>query len=637
METVFLKLLNMSITGSVMILAVIAARLLLKRAPRWSICLLWGLVALRLICPVTIRSNLSLIHNSEPITQEVISEQLPLVPIIAEPIEHEIVNDTPEMTVIPQQTVEVVPKKQAPNVLEIAGYVWLSGVAALLVYSVISYLKLKYRVRTATPLEKNIRQSEYVTSPFVLGVFRPMIYLPYGLKQTHQEHIVAHERSHIGRGDHLIKPVSFMILSVHWFNPFVWVAYILLCRDIEAACDERVISKMTLEQRQAYSATLLHYGVKRRQIAACPVAFGETGIKGRIKNVMNYKKPTAGLIVISILLSLLLAGCFMTDPLQEEPQEQLSVSQEDQEKMDTLVNQIAVKLWDMDSTSLHPDYYRMIDTKARQELMAYGDTALEYFISQLRTTPSNMHSVREQIMVYICEDLAKVIPAECRYSGGWSEIPGMWLTYYDMKNADQDDQSGLQPGFYYMTDVLYGDLDRYFAFYDGDNGKQYMALNDGRQQQYMVTENGFFLRYIEKKYTYISTITQEGDQTILNVDTESGSVGVKDDNSTESGTVGVKNSLSKDYTTVIQVDWNWQESGKQDDLWSKLRAQERDEYKEYMGLETLLAEKDYLYQPLDENHCLIQTDTGLYTKVYLIGQSKGQLQYIYQLMKDPTT
>ena len=323
----------------------------------------------------------------------------------------------------------------------------------------------------------------------------------------------------------------------------------------------------------------------------------------------------------------------MTLPLQEEPQEQLSVSQEDQEKMDALVNQIAVKLWDMDSTSLHPDYYRIIDTKARQELMAYGDTALEYFISQLRTTPSNMHSVREQIMVYICEDLAKVIPAECRYSGGWSEIPGMWLTYYDMKNADQDDQSGLQPGFYYMTDVLYGDLDRYFAFYDGANGKQYMAFNDGRQQQYMVTEDGFFLRYIEKKYTYISAITQEGDQTILNVDTESGSVGVKDDNSTESGAVGVKNSLSKDYTTVIQVDWNWQESGKNDDLWSKLSSQERDEYKEHMGLETLLEEKDYLYQPLDENHCLIQTGSGLHTNVYLIGQSKGQLHYIYQLIK----
>lgn len=352
---------------------------------------------------------------------------------------------------------------------------------------------------------------------------------------------------------------------------------------------------------------------------------------------MNYKKPTAGLIVISILLSLLLAGCFMTDPLQEEPQEQLSVSREDQEKIDALINQIYEKLWDQGYDSLHPDWYRIIDTKARQELMAYGDTALEYIVSQLRTTSSSNHSVREQIMVYICEDLAKVIPAEGRYSGEWPTVPGMWLTYYDMKNADKDDQSGLQPGFYYMTDVLYGDLDRYFAFYDGADGKQYMASNDGRQQQYMVTENGFFLRYIEKKYTYISAITQEGDQTILNVDTESGSVGVKDDNSTESGAVGVKNSRSKDYTTVIQVDWNWQESGKRDDLWSKLSSQERDEYKEYMGLETLLAEKDYLYQPLDENHCLIQTDTGLYTNVYLIGQSKGQLQYIYQLMKKSTT
>lgn len=638
METVFLKLLNMSITGCVMILAVIAARLLLKKAPRWSICLLWGLVAVRLICPFTVKSNLSLIRNSEPITQEIISEQLPTAPVVTEQVQHEIVNDAPEKPEIPEQTVEIIPEKQALNVLEIAGYVWLSGVSVMLAYSLISYLQLKHRVRTSTRLEKNIRQSEYVSSPFVLGMFRPIIYLPYGLKQKHQDHIIAHERSHIGRGDHLIKPLGFAVLAVHWFNPLVWVAYILLCRDIEAACDERVISKMTLEQRQSYSATLLHYSVKRCRIAACPVAFSETGIKGRIKNVMNYKKPTVWLIVMSMLLSLLLAGCFMTDPLQEEPQEQLSVSQEDQNKMDALVNQIAVKLWDMDSTSLHPDYYRIIDTKARQELMAYGDKALEYFISQLRTTPSNMHSVREQIMVYICEDLAKVIPAESRYNGGWSEIPGMWLTYYDMKNADQDDQSGLQPGFYYITDVLYGDPDRFFGFYN--DGRQYMASNDGRQQQYMVTENGFFLRYIEKKYTYISAITQEGDQTILNVDTESGSVGEKNANSkdyTESGSVGVKNANSKDYTTVLQVNWNWQPSGTDDDLWSKLSSQERDEYKEYMGLETLLAEKDYLYQPLDENHCLIQTDTGLYTNVYLIGQSKGQLQYIYQLMKKSTT
>ena len=160
METVFLKLLNMSITGSVMVLAVLMARLLLKKAPRWSICLLWGLVALRLICPFTIKRNLSLIRNSEPITPEIISEQLPTAPVVTEPIQYEIPDPAPEIQEIPQQTVEIVPERQAPNILEIAGYVWLSVVALMLAYFLISYLLLKRRVRTATRLEKNIRQSE---------------------------------------------------------------------------------------------------------------------------------------------------------------------------------------------------------------------------------------------------------------------------------------------------------------------------------------------------------------------------------------------------------------------------------------------------------------------------------------------
>lgn len=607
MDTVFLKLLNMSITGSVMVLAVLMARLLLKKAPRWSICLLWGLVALRLICPFTIKSNLSLICNSEPITQEIISEQLPTAPVVTEPIQYEIPDPVLEIQEIPQQTVEIVPERQAPNILEIAGYVWLSGVALMLAYFLINYLLLKRRVRTATRLEKNIRQSEYVSSPFVLGVFRPIIYLPYGLKQKHQDHIIAHERSHIGRGDHLIKPLGFLVLVVHWFNPLVWLAYILLCRDIEAACDERVICKMTYEQRQSYSATLLHYSVKRRRIAACPVAFGETGIKGRIKNVMNYKKPTVLLLVISILLSVLLAGCFLTDPVQEKPKEELSISQEDQEKIDALVDQIYLKLWDKGFDSLHPDSYRLIDAEARQELMAYGDTALEYLTGQLRGTSSSKHSVREQIMVYLCEDMAKAIPAESRYTGRWPEIPGMWLTYYDKKNADRNDKSALQPGFYQAVDVLYGEM--------GD--RDTVCWDFGRR--FMVTENGFFIHNTTASYSYITSITNDSGETVYVGDKEDGSIRIRHD--------------YEDYTTVIETDWQWQVPDKKDDLWSKLSSQKRDEFKEFQGLNDLLEEKDYLYQPLDENHCLIQTGTGLYTDWYLIGQLDGKLQYVYEIDK----
>lgn len=620
METVFLKLLNMSITGSVMVLAVLMARLLLKKAPRWSICLLWGLVALRLICPFTIKSNLSLIRNSEPITQEIISEQLPTAPLVTEPIQYEIPDPAPEIQEIPQQTVEIVPERQASNILEIAGYVWLSVVALMLAYFLISYLLLKRRVRTATRLEKNIRQSEYVTSPFVLGVFRPVIYLPYGLKQKHQDHIIAHERSHIGRGDHLIKPLGFLILAVYWFNPLVWVAYILLCRDIEAACDERVICKMTYEQRQSYSATLLHYSIKRRRIAACPVAFGETGIKGRIKNVMNYKKPTAALLVISILLSVLLAGCFLTDPVQEQLQDQSSVTTEEQKNMDALVDQIASKFWDLDLDSLHPDYYRLIDAQAREELMAYGDTALDYLVNRLRNTQSNVHNIKEQIMVYLCEDLAKVVPTEKRYQEDWATVPGMWLTYFDKTNADKYDKTRLQPGFYGISDILYGEITDFVSMLRDHEQYQYSEFGPGNQ--YMVTESGLFVRNMEDKYVVVTSVDVESNgDTILKVNglSEESKFRIRTDHA--------------DYTNAIAVDWNWEASGGENDLWNKIKTKERDERKERPALSDLLAENDYLYQPLDADHCLIQTGTGLYTHLFLIGQSNGQLQYVYELSK----
>ena len=620
METVFLKLLNMSITGSVMVLAVLMARLFLKKAPRWSICLLWGLVALRLICPFTIKSNLSLIRNSEPITQEIISEQLPTAPVVTEPIQYEIPDSVPEIQKIPQQTVEIVPERQASNILEIAGYVWLSVVALMLAYFLISYLQLKRRVRTATRLEKNIRQSEYVTSPFVLGVFRPVIYLPYGLKQSHQDHIIAHERSHIGRGDHLIKPFGFAVLAVHWFNPLVWVAYVLLCRDIEAACDERVICKMTYEQRQSYSATLLHYSIKRRRIAACPVAFGETGIKGRIKNVMNYKKPTALLLVISILLSVLLAGCFLTDPVQEQLQDQSSVTTEEQKNMDALVDQIASKFWDLDLDSLHPDYYRLIDAQAREELMAYGDTALDYLVNRLRNTQSNVHNIKEQIMVYLCEDLAKVVPTEKRYQQEWATVPGMWLTYFDKTNADKYDKTRLQPGFYGISDILYGEITDFVSTLRDHEQYQYSEFGPGNQ--YMVTESGLFVRNMEDKYVLVTSVDVESNgDTILKVNglSEESKFRIRTDHA--------------DYTNAIAVDWNWEASGGENDLWNKIKTKERDERKERPALSDLLAENDYLYQPLDADHCLIQTGTGLYTHLFLIGQSNGQLQYVYELSK----
>ena len=621
MEAVFLKLLNMSITGCVMILAVVIARLFLKKAPKWRICLLWGLVALRLICPFTLESNLSLIRNSEPISQEIVSNQSWTPPIITDTVQIEEVEPVmPPIPQLPEQSDPIAPQRKTIDLFAVFGYVWLSGVAVMLLYTIISYAQLKRLVRTATRLERNIRQSEYVTSPFVLGIFRPVIYLPYGLKQSHQDHIIAHEQAHIRRGDHLIKPLGFLILSVHWFNPFVWAAYVLLCRDIEAACDERVIKEMTKEQRQSYSATLLHYSVKHRRIAACPVAFGENGIKGRIKNVMNYKKPTGWLVVMSILLSCILAGCFLTDPVQEQLQDQSSVSAEEQKHMDALLDQIATKFWDLDLGSLHPDYYRLIDAQAREELMAYGDTALEYLISRLRSTSGNVHSIKEQIMVYLCEDLAKVVPAERRYQEEWATVPGMWLTYYDKTKADKYDKTRLQPGFYGITDILYGEITDHVRMYR-DN-EQYQVSEFGPSNQYMVTQSGLFVRNMEDKYVLVTSADVESNgDTILKVNglSEESKVRIRTDH--------------VDYTNAIAVDWNWKSSGGEDDLWNIIKTKPRDERKDRPALSDLLAQTDYLYQPLDADHCLIQTGTGLYTQEYLIGLSEGQLQYVYEFGK----
>jgi len=479
-ETVFLKLLNMSLTGCVMILAVIAARLLLKKAPRWSICLLWGLVALRLICPFTIKSNLSLIRNSEPIIQEIISEQLPTAPLVTEQVQYEYADCVPENLKIPQQTVEIVPEKQAPNVLEIAGYVWLSGVALMLTYFMISYLTLKRRVRTATRLEKNIRQSEYVTSPFVLGVFRPIIYLPYGLKQKHQDHIIAHERSHIGRGDHLIKPLGFAVLSVHWFNPLVWLAYILLCRDIEAACDERVISKMTHEQRQSYSATLLHYSMKCRRIAACPVAFGETGIKGRIKNVMNYKKPVLWVVILALLAGTATGVCFLTERPEEPPTETVDLVAVARMEMETLLD----KLLDHEDRSVASDPVKCAKAlpEIYQELLSYDDLALSYFIPKLRK--ADIHSYRDYLMVYVCAELTGV---KSNYAGGgWWEMPQLWISEYDRVLMGDTADTRLRPGRYMDFLALSNDENPYYGeFWEGPSDvTDYYVTADGLTRVY---------------------------------------------------------------------------------------------------------------------------------------------------------
>ena len=315
MTDIFLGFLNRSLAAGILILAVVLVRLVFKKAPRWLLCALWALAAVRLVCPVSIESVLSLIPSAEPVQPEIIVSAQPAI-TSGIPAVDAIVNPPLAAAFTPSPA-------QSANPLQIwtflAACVWLAGIAALLLYAAVSALRLRLRVRTAVRLEQNVYQSEFVSSPFILGVIRPRIYLPFGLEAGAQAMVLAHERAHLRRGDQLWKPLGYLILAAYWFNPLCWLAYILFCRDIEAACDEKVVRELGEGCKAAYSRALLACSVPRKLITACPLAFGETGVKSRIKSVLNYKKPAFWLVLAAVLASVAVAVCFLTDPKREDP------------------------------------------------------------------------------------------------------------------------------------------------------------------------------------------------------------------------------------------------------------------------------------------------------------------------------
>lgn len=310
MSEAFLKVVNMSISAGWLVLAVLALRLILKKAPKWVNVLLWGIVAVRLICPFSIESALSLIPSTETISPEIMMDWTPEISTGIEPLD-QVVNPVISTSFAPQGMASANPLQ---ILIPVAANLWLLGVLILLAYTAISYLTLRYKLRTAVILRDNIFQCETVSSPFVLGILKPRIYLPYAMDGKNLAHVVAHEQAHIKRKDHWWKPLGFLLLTVYWFNPLMWVAYILLCRDIELACDEKVIAELGNEQRADYTQALVACAVNRRMIAACPLAFGEVGVKDRVKSIMNYRKPTFWIIVIALVVCAVVAVCFLTDP-----------------------------------------------------------------------------------------------------------------------------------------------------------------------------------------------------------------------------------------------------------------------------------------------------------------------------------
>ncbi len=308
----FSVILNISIAASWMVLAVIVLRLILKKAPKWIHVALWGLVAVRLLMPFSIESAYSLIPSTETVPQEIfryegekLSEPVS-IDLIANPI---FVDD---VTVELEQTVERVQTKMIFWTLN-----WLIGSALMLLYLVFSYFRIFLRIRSAKRFEDNIYTSGSIDSPFVFGIIKPRICLPEAMDAVSMSYVIAHEQAHIRRRDHWWKPLGFLLLTIHWFNPVIWLAYILLCRDIEMACDERVVRDMGEVERADYSEALLECSVKRSMISACPLAFGEVGVKKRIKSVLHYRKPTFWIVILAVIVCIIAAVCFLTNPMSK--------------------------------------------------------------------------------------------------------------------------------------------------------------------------------------------------------------------------------------------------------------------------------------------------------------------------------
>ena len=298
MESLFIKLINLSIYASILVAVVLLLRLVSRRSPKWVICLIWALVGIRLVVPFSIQSSFSLLPQSEPVSSTALFKTVSL--------------SQAQEGIVSSGAASVI-----SSVFHILSYIWLFGVILMLLYGVISYIVLRKTLRTATLYDDGIRQSEKVDSPFVLGFLRPTIYIPYTLFGKDLEYVLSHEKTHIRRKDHLWKPAGFLLLSVYWFNPAIWLAYAALSKDIELACDESVIRSLDKDERKNYSRALLNLSIRQKLITACPVAFGKTAVRNRVDHVMNYKKPALWSVVIMIACCVAVGICFMTEPKKQ--------------------------------------------------------------------------------------------------------------------------------------------------------------------------------------------------------------------------------------------------------------------------------------------------------------------------------
>ncbi|MBE6712574.1 MAG: hypothetical protein E7580_03515 [Ruminococcaceae bacterium] len=324
MNALFAYVLEMSVDGSIAILSVLFFRLILRKAPKWIVCALWGLVAIRLLIPFSFETPFSF---SPPQKEEI---HIQIQESFVEEkdagsfwTEYAALNELPQgekndplQNATPSASEKKEVRQSAPfSFKDTLPFFWLMGVVAMLAVMITSYFCLKIRLATSVPYSKGIRQSEWVQSPFILGFWKPVIYLPFELDPSTVLSVLAHEKAHIRRGDHLAKPFAWLLLSFHWFNPLLWLSYALFCKDVESACDEKVLSDMNEEERRDYARALLKCSTRSVGVYACPLAFGEQNVKGRIKMTLYYKKPVFWIIILSLIIAAIAAIGILSDPI----------------------------------------------------------------------------------------------------------------------------------------------------------------------------------------------------------------------------------------------------------------------------------------------------------------------------------
>ena len=313
MEALFLKVLNMSITATWAFAFVFALRLILRSAPKWISYALWSVVLFRLVCPVSFESALS-VFGRIGVAPRTVSGTMEYIPVSTGGVAVQPASDGVSVQNVLSQGVSSAASGSLETLIFLGACLWLAGIAALLVYSAAAHVRLRRRVATATLASEGVFETDEIASPFVFGFFRPKIYLPVGLGEAEETFVLLHERAHIRRRDHLVKPIAFFALLIHWFNPFMWLAFLLMSRDMEMSCDESVVRGLDRVEKAGYGETLAHLATRRPLPAGNPLAFGESGARSRVKNVLHYKKPAFWVVTVAVLAAVILGICLLANP-----------------------------------------------------------------------------------------------------------------------------------------------------------------------------------------------------------------------------------------------------------------------------------------------------------------------------------